>query len=58
MNALDELQATLTVQEWDIVVQLVSQGPFNAVANIMSKLRSQLEGQGQKPAIPQPPTGE
>lgn len=53
-----DLTGTLTPQEWDAVFQGLYQLPYGAVANLVGKLQSQLQGQVAKPAPHQDPLPE
>jgi hypothetical protein len=45
---VNELNATLTAQEWDIVGNALGQRPFAEVATIIQKLQAQIQAQQVK----------
>jgi hypothetical protein len=45
---VNELNATLTAQEWDIVGNALGQRPFAEVAAIIQKLQAQIQAQQVK----------
>jgi len=47
---VNELNATLTAQEWDIIGNALGQRPFAEVAAIIQKLQTQIQAQQQQPA--------
>ncbi len=49
MNGPDEMTATLPPAEWDLIGAALSQLPYGQVANLMSKLQSQLAAQRVPP---------
>jgi hypothetical protein len=44
---MNELNATLTAQEWDIIGNALGQRPFAEVAVIIQKLQTQIQAQQQ-----------
>lgn len=41
LNASDKIQVTLEAQQWNQVLQVLSEGPFRIVAPLIDGIRSQ-----------------
>lgn len=53
---INELTATLFPQEWDVIGNALAQRPYAEVVGLMSKLQSQLAGQGAPAPTSEVPT--
>ena len=49
---MNEMKATLTVQEWDYIMNLISERPYKEVFGLVSKMMGQFQAQ-RAPATPE-----